>query len=101
MYMDYLLQSRESQFEPPNLTEATAAKPGSIEKLQVMAQRYRAGQPLHHPRDAKCFDHRGGFRRAVLEIALGLGFALCQVVAVARGVDQVLQLHCGVFGPGP
>ena len=58
MYMDYLLQSRESRFEPPNQTEATAAKPGSIEKLQVMAQRYRAGQPLHHPRDATCLDHR-------------------------------------------
>jgi hypothetical protein len=58
MHIDYLLQSRESQFEPPNLAEATAAKPGSIEKLQVMAQRYRAGQPLHHPRDAKCLDHR-------------------------------------------
>ena len=58
MYMDYLLQSRESRFEPPNLTEATAAKPGSIEKLQVMAQRYRAGQPLHHPGDAKCLEHR-------------------------------------------
>ena len=58
MYMDYLMQSRESLFEPPNLTEATAAKPGSIEKLRVMAQRYGAGQPLHHPSDATCLDHR-------------------------------------------
>ena len=58
MFMDYALQSRESRFEPPNQTEATAAKPGSIEKLRVMAERYRAGQPLHHPSDATCLDHR-------------------------------------------
>ena len=56
--MDYVLQSREMRFEPPNQTEATAAKPGSIEKLRVMAQRYGAGQPLHHPSDATCLDHR-------------------------------------------
>ena len=54
MFLDYVLQSRVSQFEPPNQTQATAAKPGSIEKLQVMAQRYLAGQPLHQPRDETC-----------------------------------------------
>ena len=56
--MDYILHSREMRFEPPNQTKATAAKPGSIEKLRVMAQRYGAGQPLHHPSDATCLDHR-------------------------------------------
>ena len=56
--MDYILHSREMRFEPPTQTKATAAKPGSIEKLRVMAQRYGAGQPLHHPSDATFLDHR-------------------------------------------
>ena len=56
--MDYVLESRENRFEPPNQTDATEAKPGSIEKLRVMAERYRAGQPLHHPSDATCLNHR-------------------------------------------
>ena len=58
MHLDYLLQSRDSRFEPPNQTEATTAKPGSIEKLRVMAERYRAGEPLHHSSDATYLDHR-------------------------------------------
>ena len=68
MYMDYLLQSRERRFEPPNQTAATTAKPGSIEKLRVMAQRYRAGQPLHHPRDETCFAHRERKRTFVYKV---------------------------------
>jgi hypothetical protein len=57
--MNYVLQSREYRFQPPNQTEPTLAKPGSIEKLLVMTERYRAGQPLHDPHDATCLDRRG------------------------------------------
>ena len=49
--MDYIAQSRDNQFQPPNQSPPTRAKPGSAEKLQVMAERYRSGQPLHHPND--------------------------------------------------
>lgn len=66
-HMDYVLQGRATQFRPPNQTEPTSAKPGSMEKLSVMAERYRAGQPLHDPNDATCFDRRGR-ARTILDI---------------------------------
>lgn len=50
--MNYLEQSRDCQFEPLNHSAPTQARPGSTWKLQVMAERYRCGQPLHHPSDA-------------------------------------------------
>lgn len=49
--MDYAAQSRGYEFEPPNRSEPTQARPGSAQKLQVMAERFRSGQPLHHPND--------------------------------------------------
>jgi hypothetical protein len=49
--MDYLVQSRDCQFKPPNQSSPTQARPGSAQKLQVMAERFRSGQPLHHPDD--------------------------------------------------
>ena len=49
--MDYVARSRAYRFEPPNQTAPTQARPGSIHKLQVMAERYRSGQSLHHPND--------------------------------------------------
>ena len=49
--MDYVAQSRDYRFEPRNQSAPTQARPGSAEKLQVMAERYRSGQPLHHPSD--------------------------------------------------
>ena len=49
--MDYVAQSRDYRFEPRNQSAPTQARPGSAEKLQVMAERYRSGQPLHHPDD--------------------------------------------------
>jgi hypothetical protein len=49
--MDYVALSRDHQFEPPNQSAPTQARPGSAQKLQVMAERYRSGQPLHHPND--------------------------------------------------
>ncbi len=56
--MDYILQSREYRFQPPNKNKPTAARPGSREKLLVMTERYRAGQALHHPDDETCLHHR-------------------------------------------
>ncbi len=56
MYMDYVLRSREYRFQPPNQARPTLARPGSTEKLRVMTERCRAGQPLHHPGDAKCLN---------------------------------------------
>ncbi len=52
--LDYISESRESLFQPPNRSEPTQAQPGSTEKLRVMIDRYRSGQPLHHPSDATC-----------------------------------------------
>ena len=49
--MDYAVESRDYRFEPPNQSAPTQARPGSAQKLQVMAERYRSGQPLHHPND--------------------------------------------------
>ena len=47
-------------FEPDNgeRTEfdATAALPGSNEKLEVLSQRVRDGKPLWHPNDRRTYD---------------------------------------------
>lgn len=50
--MDYVTQSRHRHFEPPNRSLSTQVAPGTPQKIEVMAQRYQAGQPLHHPDDA-------------------------------------------------
>ena len=55
---DYISQSREYHFLPPNQSEPTQAQPGTKEKLQVMTERYRSGQPLHDPGDTACLDRR-------------------------------------------
>jgi hypothetical protein len=59
---DYILQSREYYFQPPNRSKPTHAQPGSREKVRVMTERYRSGQPLHHPSDTACIDRRSGSR---------------------------------------
>ena len=41
--------------EPVSLKE-TAALPGTIEKLDVLADRLRQGLPLWHPRDRLTYD---------------------------------------------
>ncbi len=51
---DYISLSRMHQFRPPNRSEPTQAQPGSSEKVRVMTERYRTGQPLHHSSDATC-----------------------------------------------
>ena len=49
-------------FEPqsPQVTklDATAALPGSAEKLDVLAERLRQGLPLWHPADRLSYDDR-------------------------------------------
>ena len=50
--MEYLVQSRCQEFAPLPPSVPTQARPGSAHKLQVMAERYRCGQPLHNPSDA-------------------------------------------------
>ena len=49
-------------FEPQNAQsakqDATAALPGSTEKLDVLAERLRQGLPLWHPADRLSYDDR-------------------------------------------
>ena len=51
-------------FEPAGETavtiEATKAMPGTLEKLDVLAERLRQGLPLWHPRDRISFDDDEG-----------------------------------------
>ncbi len=56
MSLNYILLSREQRFHPPNISVPTRARPGSQEKLRVLIERYRCGQPLHHPHDFACTD---------------------------------------------
>ncbi len=49
--MSYAILSKGLQFEPPNKSIPTHTLPGSPQKLQVMADRYCAGQPIHHVDD--------------------------------------------------
>ncbi len=39
---------------------ATAAMPGTVEKLDVLAERLRQGLPLWHPRDRMSYDEADG-----------------------------------------
>lgn len=51
----YIELGRGVQFVPPHDGLPTGAQPGSAEKVQAMADRYAAGQSLHHPSDINCF----------------------------------------------
>ena len=41
----------DEDFEPRAKSKPTAARPGSLEKLHVLAERAERGQPLWHPFD--------------------------------------------------
>ena len=45
------LKQHDEDYEPRNDCHPTAARPGSLEKLFVLADRVENGQPLHHPFD--------------------------------------------------
>ena len=49
--MNYFEETRGPEFEPPNNAASTGARPGSLEKIRVMAERLNSGQPLHHEDD--------------------------------------------------
>lgn len=55
------IRNGEWNFEPEQQTaegtEATKALPGTTEKLDVLAERLRQGQPLWHPRDRCDYEH--------------------------------------------
>ncbi len=59
-YDDGELNFEEIDFEALGIDPAapTAAKPGSEEKVLMLAARYAAGVPLWHNRD--CYDHGPG-----------------------------------------
>ena len=50
-------------FEPgcdqPVNQKATKAMPGTVEKLDVLAERLRQGLPLWHPRDRQTYEDQG------------------------------------------
>jgi len=50
--------SFEPQNAQPTKQDATAALPGSTEKLDVLAERLRQGLPLWHPADRLSYDDR-------------------------------------------
>ena len=48
--------SFEPPIQPTVEIKATAALPGTTEKLDVLADRLRQGLPLWHPHDRRTFD---------------------------------------------
>ena len=58
------IKQGEWNFEPPSETagdiRATGAMPGTVEKLDVLAERLRLGLPLWHPRDRMSYDDEDG-----------------------------------------
>ena len=46
----------EPHGEPASDNRATAAMPGTVEKLDVLAERLKLGLPLWHPRDRMSYD---------------------------------------------
>jgi hypothetical protein len=58
------IQQGDWDFEPagqqPVNLKATAALPGTTEKLDVLAERLKKGEPLWHPSDRLTYDQRTG-----------------------------------------
>jgi hypothetical protein len=56
------IKQGEWDFEPSSQQvvnlKATAAMPGTNEKLDVLAERLRQGLPLWHPADRRSYDER-------------------------------------------
>ena len=56
------IKQGDFNFEPPTANKtagempATAALPGTSEKLDVLAERMRLGLPLWHPSDRRSYD---------------------------------------------
>jgi hypothetical protein len=56
------IKQGDFNFEPPTANNSggempsTAALPGTVEKLDVLAERMRLGLPLWHPSDRRSFD---------------------------------------------
>jgi hypothetical protein len=54
------IKQGEWNYEPASVStgdvSATGAMPGSVEKLDVLAERLRRGLPLWHPRDRISYD---------------------------------------------
>ncbi len=50
----------EPAVETAGQVQATAAMPGTEEKLDVLAERLRRGLPLWHPRDRMSYDDEDG-----------------------------------------
>ena len=54
------IKQGEWNFEPPGESggniPATGAMPGTVEKLDVLAERLKQGLPLWHPRDRMSYD---------------------------------------------
>jgi hypothetical protein len=57
------IKQGDFNFEPPATNNkgdmpATAALPGTAEKLDVLAERMRLGLPLWHPSDRRSYDDK-------------------------------------------
>jgi hypothetical protein len=56
------IQQGDLNFEPTSQptvnVKATTALPGTAEKLDVLADRVKRGEPLWHPRDRQTFDEQ-------------------------------------------
>jgi hypothetical protein len=51
IFRELRLKKHDEDFEPRNECVPTGARPGSLEKLFVIAERVRLGQPLWHKYD--------------------------------------------------
>jgi hypothetical protein len=51
IFRELRLKQHDEDFEPRNECEPTGARPGSLEKLFVITERVRLGQPLWHKYD--------------------------------------------------
>ena len=82
-------------FEPHSTPIATAAAPGSLEKIRVMCARLNAGEDLHHPNDqqtAACWELQWEMGSVIMAEAK----ALRESMRVKRNEAQpkrVMALH--------
>lgn len=51
IFVEIWAKGHDLDFEPHSTPIATAAPPGSLEKIRVMCERLAAGEELHHPND--------------------------------------------------
>ena len=73
IFTDLATVGHDEDFSPIAASERTSARPGSLEKIEIMRERVARGEDLFHPDDARIplppRDSSTGFQPGIREMA--------------------------------